>query len=84
MNQYFIGVNKRSEKLIIGLMDLGATLMFRWHPKTLELNYEFGFYDGEWLLVTCASDDSEIDNIRDFLSKECELDKEFKFKIVCH
>jgi hypothetical protein len=84
MKQYFIGVNKRSQKLILGLMDLGATLMLYWHPKTIELNNKFKFYDGEWLLVTCVFDDSEIEEIRDFLNSECENDRNLRFEIVYH
>ena len=84
MKQYFIGVNKRSEKIILGLMDRGATLMFYYHFKTRELNRKFGFYDGEWFLITCVDSESEISEIRHFLINEYRRDKDFKFKIIYH
>ena len=83
MKYYFIGVNKTTENLITTLMVFGATLMFRYHFKTMELNREFGFYDGEWLLLTCAKDDHHgIDRIREFLNNERLLDNELEFTII--
>lgn len=58
--------------------------MFRWHPKTMELNKKYEFYDGEWLLVSCSTDETEINDIRNFLFGKCEFDKELKFEIVYH
>ena len=80
MKQYFIGVNQRSENVIRGLFDLGATLMFYYHPKTIELNNNYGFYDGEWMFYTCF-DDSEIEKIRAFLESKSDS-QNLKFEII--
>ena len=80
MKQYFIGVNQRSENVITRLFDLGATLMFYYHPKTIELNNKYGFYDGEWMFYTCF-DDSEIEKIRTFLESKSDS-QNLKFEIV--
>lgn len=80
MKQYFIGVNQRSKNVIMGLFDLGATLMFYYHPKTIELNNIYGFYDGEWSFYTCF-DDSEIEKIRAFLESKSDS-QNLKFEIV--
>lgn len=82
MEHYFIGVNKRSENLIMGLMNLGATLMFRWHARTMKFNDEFGFYDGEWLFLTCLPGDQTIEKIKTFLTDECANDNSLKFEII--
>ncbi len=81
MKQYFIGISKRSENLVLGLMDLGATLMFYWHPKTIELNGKFKFYDGEWFLLT-ASSDEEISKVSEFLTNEKAKDETLKTEII--
>lgn len=81
VHQYYIGISKRSKDLIFGLMDLGCTLMFYFHPKTLELNLKYRFYEGEWLLVTCSSD-SEIDEIKRFLEQKASNDSDLEFEII--
>lgn len=81
MKQYFIGISKRSKDLILGLMDLGCTLMLYFHPKTMELNSKYEFYDGEWLLVTCTND-SEINEIKLFLEQKTSDENDLKFEIV--
>lgn len=80
MKQYFIGVNQRSKNVITGLFDLGATLMFYYHPKTIELNNNYEFYDGEWMFYTCF-DDSEIEKIRSFLESKSDS-QNLKFEII--
>ena len=82
-NYYFIGVSKRSEKIINGLLDFGATLMFYYHPKTMELNNQDGFYDGEWLLYSCPDIDTSemLEKIRSFLDNERMKDRELKTRI---
>lgn len=81
MKQYFIGVNKRSEELIMGLIDLGCTLMFYYHPKTIELNLKYEFYDGEWLF-RAPYDDSEMVMIKNFLERYKSNDDDLKFEII--
>lgn len=83
LTQHFIGINKRSEEIILRLVDLGATLMFYHHWQTLELNEEFELWDGEWMLHTSINDDyTEIEQIGTFLGNESIKDKEFNFVIV--
>ena len=81
MKYYFIGVNKRSEELIMGLMNLGCTLMFYYHPKTIELNLKYEFYDGEWLF-RASYDDSKIEMIKNFLEQYKSNDDNLKFEII--
>ena len=81
MKHYFIGVSKRSEDLILGLLNLGCTLMFYYHPKTLELNSKYKFYDGEWLLFTCRND-SEINKIKLLLEQKALNDNKINFEII--
>ena len=69
MKQYFIGINKRSEKLVLGLLDLGATLMFKYHPITLTLNAKLGDYD-EWFLYPDVCPDFGIEEVEHFLKNE--------------
>lgn len=73
--QYFIGVSSRTASLIIGLLNLGATLMFRYHPVTMTLNKEYEYYDGEWMLYTCVTSDPdrEIKDIKDYLETMSEI-----------
>ena len=73
--QCFIGVSYRTESLIIGLLNLGATLMFRHHPVTMALNKKYEYYDGEWMLYTCVTSDpdQEIKDIRDYLEIMSEI-----------
>ena len=79
MKQYFIGINKRTKELLIGLLDLGATLMFYYHPITLELNKKYNFYDGKWMLLTdTTTDGSTIKEIEEFLSNFDDLN----YKII--
>lgn len=66
MKQYFIGIEKRSEKMVLGLLDLGATLMFKHHYKTIELNEKFMVCD-EWFLYTDVYPNSGIEEIESFL-----------------
>lgn len=81
--QYFIGINIRSEEIILRLFELGATLMFYYHWQTIGLNEKFKFYDGEWMLHTSMGDDySEIEQIRALLENESVKDDSFKFEIV--
>lgn len=82
MKQYFIGIEKRTKKLIIGLLDLGATLMFYYHPKTIELNNMYKFYSGEWMLYTDVFPDSGIQEIKEFLEEEKKKDPSINYKIV--
>lgn len=83
MKQYFIGISQRSQDLLLGLLDLGATLMFTWHPVTVKLNDQFGFYDGEWLLLTCVTHDwSEIEEVRSFLENQTKTIENLNFKII--
>lgn len=82
MKQYFIGINKCSQELLIGLLDLGATLMFRWHPKTMELNHKFEFYDGEWLLYTDCYPDTGLNEIKAFLENMKRNDSNLKYETV--
>ena len=81
MKHYFIGVNKRYEELIMGLMNLGCVLMFYYHPKTIELNLKYEFYDGEWLF-RAPYNDSEIDLIKKFLEQYKSNNNDLKFKII--
>lgn len=81
MKQYFIGVNQRPEDLILGLFDLGATLMFYYHFTTRDLNRRFEFYDGEWMLYTCEND-RDIEKIKLFLKDKKKSIKNLKFKII--
>ena len=83
MKQYFVGVNKRSRDLILGLLNLGCTLMFYYHFKTMELNSKYKFHDGEWLLIRCA-DDSEINEVKLFLEQKALNDSSLEFKIIYH
>ena len=81
MKHYFIGVDKRSEELIMGLINLGCGLMFYYHPKTIELNLKYEFYDGEWLF-RASHNDSEIDLIKKFLEYYKSNNNDLKFKII--
>lgn len=81
MKQYFIGVNQRSEDLILGLLDLGATLMFYYHFMTRDLNRRFEFYDGEWMFYSCE-DDHDIEKIRTFLENKANSIIGLKFEII--
>ena len=79
MDQYFIGVNQRSEEIVMGLLNLGATLMFYYHWKTIELNEKYGFWDGEWFLLTDVGDD--FNNVNNFLYNMSEKIPNFKYEI---
>lgn len=72
MTQYFIGITKRSEKLVFGLLDLGATLMFKYHPMTLRLNTVLGDHD-EWFLYTDVCPDFGIEEVERFLKNELDV-----------
>ena len=82
MNQYLIGISKHSEKLIKELSNSKATVICKLLPVIEKLNKKYCFYDGEWLLVSCSTDETEINDIRNILFGECEFDKEFKFEII--
>lgn len=80
-NKYFIGFNRRSEDVLSGLFDMGATLMFYYHLVTRDLNARYGFYDGEWMLYTCENE-QDIEKVKSFLESKVESIKDFKFKII--
>lgn len=85
MKQYFIGINRISKEVLFKLLDLGGTLMFRHHYKTVELNEIFGFYDGKWMFYTdVQSDDSGIKENEAYLDTVHKNDEMFKYEIVFH
>ena len=79
MKHYFIGFNKRLDEIFDGLFNLGATLMFYYHPATITLNEKYNFYNGEWMLFNDDTEDgSGIENVRIFLESFDDL----KYEIV--
>ena len=82
MEQYYVGFNKRSDKMIADLMKLGAATICKWLPKIEELNKKYGFYEGEWMIVSCSTDESELMNVRNYLFGLCEFDDELEFEII--
>ena len=79
--EYYIGINKSSNKLIFALMDLGCILMDYYNPITIELNFKYKFNDGEWFVITCH-DDSKITNIKILLERQKIIDHNLKFEII--
>lgn len=76
---YFIGFNKRTDSLFDGLFDLGANLMFYYHPATIALNKKYNFYNGEWMFFDDKTEDgSGIRKIREFLDSFNDL----KYEII--
>ena len=82
MEQYYIGINKSSDALINGLANIGASVVCRWLPKIEELNKKYDFYNGEWFLLSCSTDGSELMNVINFLFDESYFDEELEFEIV--
>lgn len=82
MDQYYIGINKASEKISKHLTDLGASVVCKWLPQIEKFNKKYNFYEGEWFLVMCSTDETEVNDVRNFLFGECEFDKELKFEVI--
>jgi hypothetical protein len=82
MKQYFIGFNKRFDAVFDKLFDLGATLMFYWHPRTILLNGKYEFYDGEWMFYSVEPDKNRIDEIKLALDNFVKTVDGFKYEIV--
>lgn len=80
--QYFIGFNRRDEELILGLLEIGGTLMFYYHPVTAELNKKYEFYSGEWMLYTDVFPDFGIDKINEFIHEQKLKDKSLKIEVI--
>lgn len=82
MKQYFIGFNKRIGEVFDKLFDLGLTLMFYWHPRTVLLNDKYGFYDGEWMFYSVEPDKNKIDEIKKALDILVKTFDGFEYEIV--
>ena len=80
MKQYFIGVNMCNAAVIDNLFDFGASLMFRHHWQVIELNEQYEFWDGEWMIY--CDDECRINDVKTMLDGAVKIFDSFKYEIV--